>query len=260
VLLNASDQSIEEGILVLACAGPGLIWLHGRERPAHIGGRAVRVDEPERIETVVGGVVETGRWRMALDDCERPRGFGVAREERRASCNLSLSFVPQTTGGIASSATFTDNALNASSATQSVTLGGTGLVANQAISFTTQAPVSASYYSAFPVAAQSTSGLTVALAVDASSAGICSIGTSTVAGAVTTATVTMMSATGFCTIDANQSGNSNYNPATQLQTVAAAATIGTSLTVTNTNDSGFGSLRDAVANAVSGDTINFSLP
>jgi hypothetical protein len=35
----------------------------------------------------------------------------------------------------------------------------------------------------------------------------------------------------------------------------AAATI----TVTNTNDSGPGSLRDAIANASSGDTINFSL-
>jgi Kelch motif/NHL repeat len=44
-----------------------------------------------------------------------------------ASCNLSVSFIPQTTGSIVSAATFTDNALNAATANQSVTLSGTGL-------------------------------------------------------------------------------------------------------------------------------------
>ena len=38
---------------------------------------------------------------------------------------------------------------------------------------------------------------------------------------------------------------------------AAAANT---LTVTNTNDSGAGSLRQAIADAASGDTINFNLP
>ena len=38
--------------------------------------------------------------------------------------------------------------------------------------------------------------------------------------------------------------------------IAHAATI----TVTNTNDSGAGSLRDAIATANNGDTINFSVP
>ena len=45
-----------------------------------------------------------------------------------ASCNLSLSFIPQKTGSIVSAATFTDNALNTTpSASQSITLNGTGL-------------------------------------------------------------------------------------------------------------------------------------
>ncbi len=44
-----------------------------------------------------------------------------------ASCNLSVSFIPQTTGSIVSAATFTDNALNATAATQSVSLSGTGI-------------------------------------------------------------------------------------------------------------------------------------
>ena len=43
-----------------------------------------------------------------------------------ASCNLSVSFTPRTTGSIASAATFTDNALNATAASQSLTLQGTG--------------------------------------------------------------------------------------------------------------------------------------
>jgi hypothetical protein len=43
-----------------------------------------------------------------------------------ASCNLSLSFIPQKTGSIVSAATFTDNALNATTATQSVSLSGKG--------------------------------------------------------------------------------------------------------------------------------------
>ena len=35
--------------------------------------------------------------------------------------------------------------------------------------------------------------------------------------------------------------------------------FGSTITVTNTNDSGPGSLRDVIASAASGDTINFSL-
>src|SRR5208282_4621490 len=95
--------------------------------------------------------------------------------------------------------------------------------------------------------------------VDAASTGVCSLGTPSVASGVTSAVVAMLSATGVCTIDANQAGNGNYDAATQQQTSATAATIGGTFTVTNTNDSGFGSLRDAMANAASGDTINFSL-
>ena len=182
-----------------------------------------------------------------------------------ATCNLSISFEPQSVGNLTAAATFTDNALNnIPSASQSIGLQGIGQATQtglgQMIAFTQAAPASASYYSVFTVAAQSTSGLTVALSVDAASTGVCSVGTPSVASGVTSATVAMLSATGVCTIDANQAGNGNYDAAAQQQTSATAtAIIGTSLTVTNTNDSGSGSLRDAMANAASGDTINFSL-
>ena len=56
-----------------------------------------------------------------------------------ATCNLSISFIPQTTGSIVSAATFTDNALNAAVASQSVTLQGTGTRATQAPAFTSAA-------------------------------------------------------------------------------------------------------------------------
>ena len=44
-----------------------------------------------------------------------------------------------------------------------------------------------------------------------------------------------------------------------LAALSAAPVSASTLTVTNTNDSGPGSLRDAIANAASGDTIDFSL-
>ena len=58
----------------------------------------------------------------ALADCTS--SFSLAPG---ASCNLSVSFIPQTTGSIVNAVTFTDNALNATpSASQSITLNGTG--------------------------------------------------------------------------------------------------------------------------------------
>jgi hypothetical protein len=51
-----------------------------------------------------------------------------------ASCNLSLSFEPQSAGSLTSTAVFTDNALNASpSAAQSIALQGTGIGATTVV-------------------------------------------------------------------------------------------------------------------------------
>jgi sugar lactone lactonase YvrE len=51
-----------------------------------------------------------------------------------ATCNLSISFMPQTTGLITSQATFTDNALNATAADQNITLQGNGVAAAVTVS------------------------------------------------------------------------------------------------------------------------------
>jgi hypothetical protein len=89
----------------------------------------------------------------------------------------------------------------------------TATLASQTITFTTPAPSTEVYKGTFRVAATASSGLTVTLTVDASSASVCSL----VGG-----TVTMNSGTGTCTIDANQSGNTSYSAAPQVQTSATA--------------------------------------
>ena len=58
-----------------------------------------------------------------------------------------------------------------------------------------------------PVAATSDSGLTVAFTVDSGSASVCSI----------TGTVLSFTTSGTCVVNANQSGNPNFNAATQVQ-------------------------------------------
>ena len=136
-----------------------------------------------------------------------------------ASCNLSISFEPQSTGALASTAAFTDNALNASLSAMSERCAARHRPATEPDDFLRPtAPASASYGSAFTVAAESTSGLTVVLSVDAGSSGVCSLGTPSVLSGVTSATVTMLNGAGTCTIDASQGGNSTYSAAAQQQT------------------------------------------
>ena len=61
--------------------------------------------------------------------------------------------------------------------------------------------------STYVIAAAASSGLPVAFSADASSAGVCTLAGSTVS----------LVGTGTCTIDANQSGDSSYLPAPQVQ-------------------------------------------
>jgi hypothetical protein len=92
--------------------------------------------------------------------------------------------------------------------------------ANQTITVGTHAPASATYNTSFSVAATSNSGLAVAY----SSAGSC-----TNVGAV----FTMSSGTGVCTVKYDQTGDANYNAATQVteslnaQKASQTITVGT---------------------------------
>jgi sugar lactone lactonase YvrE len=139
-----------------------------------------------------------------------------------ATCNLSISFEPQSAGNLTSTATFTDNALNASpSANQSIALQGAGTVtmASQTITFTQFPPASALYSNSFAVAASASSGLAVAF----TSTGSCS----NMGG-----TYTMTSGSGSCSVVANQAGNGNYSPAPQVTQTVIAIPLSQSVTFT----------------------------
>jgi hypothetical protein len=84
---------------------------------------------------------------------------------------------------------------------------------SQTVEFTSLAPTSATVGgTAYSASANASSGLPVALATDASSAGVCTISGATVS----------FVGLGTCTIDANQAGNANYYPAPQVQQSFAA--------------------------------------
>jgi hypothetical protein len=79
---------------------------------------------------------------------------------------------------------------------------------SQTVSFTSTAPGAATVGGAtYTPTATATSGLTVVLTIDSSAAAVCSI-----SGGVVSFT-----AAGTCLIDANQSGDTNYSAATQVQ-------------------------------------------
>jgi hypothetical protein len=153
-----------------------------------------------------------------------------------ASAAYNTNFTVAATGGASGNAvTFTSSgACSNSGATYTMT-SGTGtcsVIANQAgnsnyaaapqvtksvtatqvaqtITFTTSPPAAAAYKSSFTVVASASSGL----AVTFTSSGACSN---------SGATYTMTSATGTCSVIANQAGNSNYSAAPQVTKPATA--------------------------------------
>jgi hypothetical protein len=94
----------------------------------------------------------------------------------------------------------------------------------QTISFATAPPSSAVVGgSAYTVSATSTSGLAVAFSADASSAGVCTVSGSTVS----------LVGAGTCTVNADQSGNSTFQPAVQVQQSFAVTTASLSVQTIN---------------------------
>jgi streptogramin lyase len=156
------------------------------------------------------------------EDCGA--GFSAAPLAPGVSCNLNISFEPQAVGVLASTAVFTDNALNVSSSTQTIPLQGTGLPQSQIITF--GALSNLMFGSApFTLAATASSGLPVSFSSTTTS--VC-----TVSG--TTATLV---AVGTCTIQATQAGNATYAAATPVsQSFQVTQPSQTSQTIT------FGSL------------------
>jgi hypothetical protein len=126
-------------------------------------------------------------------------------------CNLSLSFIPTTGGPLTGTATFTDNALNASpSASQAIQLSGTGQQSSQSITFNNPGV----QVVGIPLTLTATATSSLAVTYSSSTQTVC-----TVSGV----TVTFL-APGPCSITAMQMGNANYSAAmsvTQTFTVSA---------------------------------------
>src|SRR5207302_3924756 len=108
-----------------------------------------------------------------------------------------------------------DASYTASNGTNSLTVDP----ANQTISVGTHAPASAAYNTQFTVAATASSGL----AVSYSSSGVCTNNG---------ATFTMTSGTGTCTVKYDQSGNGNYNAASQVTESVTASKATQTITFT----------------------------
>ena len=108
---------------------------------------------------------------------------------------------------------------------------------DQTITVTTSAPGSASNGTSFDVAANSSSGLLVTI----TTTGVCSGGDTD-----GTATITMTSGTGTCTVHFNQAGNGTYNPASEVtEDVTATAAVCYTLTLSSSANGG-----DPIANPV----------
>jgi hypothetical protein len=96
---------------------------------------------------------------------------------------------------------------------------------NQTISFTSTAPSDAVVGGpTYSVSATASSGLTVALTIDSSATSVCQISGSTVS----------FTHAGTCVIDANQTGDSNYNAAPEVQQSFTVYSVLNPLAITTT--------------------------
>ncbi len=143
-------------------------------------------------------------------------GFSAAPLAPGASCNLNISFEPQAVGALTSNAVFTDDALNASSASQTIPLLGTGVQQSQTITFAALSNMTLGS-APFTLSATASSSLPVSFASTTTS--VCTVSS-------TTATLV---AAGTCTIQATQAGNAGYAAATPVsqsfQVEAATFTV-----------------------------------
>ena len=139
-----------------------------------------------------------------------------------ATCNLSISFQPQSNGNLTGTATFTDNALNANpSATQNIALQGTGTTTISQTITCSAAPASAVYGSSFTImCAGGGSGNPVML----TASGACS------GSGSNSAMYTMISGTGTCAVVANQAGTSLYSAAPQFTESVNAVPLNQTIT------------------------------
>ncbi len=133
--------------------------------------------------------------------------------------------------------------------TQTITVGK----GSETVSFTSIAPTNATVGGpTYTPTATATSGLAVTFSIDSGSSLVCSI----------SAGVVRFTGVGTCTVDANQAGNTNWNPApqqTQTITVGKASQTVTFTSTAPTNATVGGPTYTPTATATSGLAVSFSI-
>ena len=122
----------------------------------------------------------------------------------------------------------------------------------QSITFTSAAPANAVVGGSYTVTASASSGLTVSFSAGASSAGVCTVSGSTVS----------FVGNGTCTVDADQAGDANYQPAPQVQQSFAVSRQPQTISFTSTPPAGAvagGATYSVAASATSGLAVTFSI-
>ena len=124
---------------------------------------------------------------------------------------------------------------------------------NQTISYSSTIPTTPKVSGTYTPTATSTSGLTVALTVDAASSAICSIAS----GVIT------FNAVGTCLVNANQAGNADYIAASQAQQSMTVAKGDQTVSITSTaptgTSSGVGKTYSLTGSATSSLTPSYSV-
>ena len=154
-----------------------------------------------------------------------------------AMCNLSIAFTPASVGAVQGQAVLTNNNLNGTAASQTISLSGTAQQGSQTITFAT-IPTQ-TYGGSVSLSASATSLLAVSFSSNTTS--VC---------AVSGNTATMVGV-GTCTIQASQAGNTNYTAASTTQSFSVnqasqtitfntipAQTVGSSVALSATATSG----------------------
>jgi len=150
-------------------------------------------------------------------------GSGTSTEATLAPgayCDLYISFTPEAVGTLSGSVVLTDNNLNAAApgfASQSIALNGTAIQATQTINF----PNLGTQTVGVPLTLSATASSGLAVSFTSTTTSIC-----TVSGDHAT-----FIASGTCTIAANQAGNADYAPATQVtQSIVVNPSLAATLT------------------------------
>ncbi len=173
-------------------------------------------------------------------------GLAVAFTSSGACTNSGATYTMTSGAGVCSIIANQPGNANYAAAPQ-VTQAAAATLASQTIAFTENPPASAPYNSQFTVAAGATSGL----AVTFTSSGAC-----TNSGA----TYTVNSATGVCSVIANQPGNADYAAAPQVTQAVAATPASQTITFTTNAPANapYNSQFTVAASATSGLAVTFT--